>query len=100
MHHVARPDEVVSAQVLIPFRFAPGNAQRSDRGAREGFILVGQEQRMASAIQRAAIATLPLQGQHPAADALPLLDKPRAMVLILDAQRLYERGLSVVFTGA
>src|SRR4029450_7894637 len=75
LHQVARPHKMVTAHVSIAFRFAPGNAHRSDERALKYFIFVSEQNGAAQPIPPSAvggIATkIKLRIYH---RPLPLLD--------------------------
>jgi hypothetical protein len=86
--HVARPHQMIAAQILVPMRLAPGNAQRRDQGAAIVLVFMRQYQFPAAAIKLTAIAAEPLERMQTAADPLPLLEKACAVLWKRGAQRL------------
>ena len=56
LHQVARPHEMITPQVLIALRFAPGNTHRSDHCALKNFVLMRQQYAPAEPIHAAAVA--------------------------------------------
>ena len=86
LHHVARPHQVIAAEIVVALGLAPGDGGRSDEGAGEGLVLVGEENVVAGAHQLAAVAGV---GCEPLGigDAMPLLDEALAMFLEGHGQR-------------
>ena len=77
--HVAGPDEMVAAQVVVALGLAPGDAHRSDDRTGIGFIFVGEQQLAAAAIKRAGVAGVFLERQEILGGARPLLEEARAL---------------------
>src|SRR5437588_453876 len=75
LYHVARPYQMVAAQVFIAHRIAPGNAGGSNKRAGKSLVFMGQKQVPAGAVKPAAIARCQLQRLESKAGALPLLDE-------------------------
>ena len=55
LHQVARPDEMITAEVQIAFGFAPGNAHRGDDCALENLVFMRQQHAPAQPILAAVI---------------------------------------------
>src|SRR5208282_4822213 len=90
--HVAGPDEMITAEVVVALGLAPGDAERSDQRAGIGFVLVGEQQLTSAAIERAAVAGKFVERSDVAACALPLLEKAGAMFGERLGERLIQRG--------
>ena len=77
---VARPNEVIAAQILITLRFAPRNAQRGDRCALKNFVFMRQQHASAQSIHSAAIGRIAAKIEFGIHDgALPLTNIPLAI---------------------
>ena len=58
MHEVARPNEMITTQVLVPLCLAPGNAHRRDHCALKNFVLMREQHASAQPIHSAVVASI------------------------------------------
>ena len=55
VHEIARPDEMITSQILVAFGFTPRNAQRCDKRALKNFIFMRKQHAPAQPVDSAAI---------------------------------------------
>ena len=74
LHHVACPDKVVAAEVVVAFGLSPGDGGGGDKCTGVGLVFMGQQDVVAGLHQQAAVAGF---GRQPirAGGALPLLQE-------------------------
>src|ERR1044071_7226081 len=58
LHQVARPNKVVTTHIPVAFRFAPGNAHRSDERALKYFIFVCEQNGAAQPIHPSTVGSI------------------------------------------
>ena len=91
LDHVARPYQVVAAQVVVAFRLSPGNRCRRDKGALKCFVFMRQQNTLADVQQASAIAGRADELSR-ASHAMPLLMESFPVRLKARCQRLYGAG--------
>src|SRR6185312_14943090 len=91
LHHVARPHEVVAAEVFVSHGIAPGDARRGDEGALERLVLMGEQEVVARAVEPPAIPGDAGEVGELRARLAPLRDEARTPQRERLAQRLRER---------
>src|SRR5215471_3767385 len=75
LHQVARPHKMVTTHVPVTFRFAPGNAHRSDERALKYLIFVCEQNGAAQPIYASAVGSIATKIKLGIYDcALPLLN--------------------------
>src|SRR5580658_2556097 len=88
LDHVARPDEMIAAEIVVGLGGSPGDGGGGDEGAGVGLVLVGEDDVVRDAHKTAAVSrcrdeTLGRGG------AMPLLDEALAMDLIRRGEALH-----------
>src|SRR5208282_646645 len=83
---------MVTAQVLVPLRFAPRDAQRGDDRAWVALVLVRDQQFAAPAVEQAIVARPLAERMEMAARAIPLFQESIAMHPERCTQRLKQGG--------
>src|SRR5207247_10999905 len=80
LHEIARPDEMITAEIQITLGFPPGDAHRSDDCALENFVLMRQQHAAAQPIHAAVVASVFAEVEFGIYDgALPLSNVCLAM---------------------
>src|ERR1700722_16004487 len=89
--HVARPDEMIAAEVLVALGLAPRDAERSDERAGIGLVFMGEQQLGSAAIESAVVAGEFIERNDMTARAMPLLEESSTMLRERLGQRLIQR---------
>ena len=63
-HHVSRPDEMISAGVVVALDFSPRDGERCDQRPRVSLVLVGQQDTAAASVEVAAVVRMRRQLHH------------------------------------
>ena len=98
LHHVARPDQVITAEVVVALGRSPGNRSGGDECTGVGLVLVGQDDIVADAHQAAAVGRC-LGQRLGRVGAEPLLDEALRVQPVGRRKRLHhacERGVVAV----
>ena len=98
LHHVARPDEVIAAEVIVGFGVAPGDRRRSDECAGVRLVFMREDDVVRNAHELAAVSRNGGKARG-GFSAVPLLDEALEVQLIGDGEGLHharERGVVAV----
>jgi len=71
--HVAGPDKVIAALIVVTFGLSPGNGERCNEGACERLVLVRQQETVAAVIEVALIKGCALKRPQMDGGLVPLL---------------------------
>ena len=82
VHEVSRPHQVITAQILVAFGFAPGDTHRGDHSALKNFVFVRQQHTSTQSIHSTGVAGIAAKVEFGIDDgALPLTNIPVALCL-------------------
>src|SRR5690348_7712590 len=90
VNHVARPHQVIAAEVVVALGLSPRNTRRGYDRANKSFVFMCEKQAMANAVEAAAVARTILEVHDIPSGAAPLLEILVPMLRKGHTQRLEE----------
>ena len=90
--HVASPDEVVTALIVVTLGLPPWNRERRDEGAGEGFVLVCKQKTVAAAVEIPLVERCTLEWPQVRSCLIPLHLVSRQVLVERRSKRLEKIG--------